>query len=909
MTENLVYAVQLKKWIIDNGYDLQAFRDLFALVSAEISGNPDFNHDLTFEVTASLKNWLAEYMQVSPEREIEECAKLMESCLLLEAPYLVDSYFQYIELDIPDPYKRFYLPRRRVLRPIIDAYQEVYDGKLDFLSVSQPKRTGKCILATETVWTPVGKRQMRDLKVGDYVIGANGVPTKVLGVYPQKEKKRIYEIEFTETGKSKQVTVVECCKDHLWEVSTEDSRYKHKPARIMTTLELMGGTLKRGKDKHNNYAVEYVKPVEFAEKPVLIDPWLVGVLIGDGGLSGGNIMVSNTEPDIVGRIKSISERYGCAVSTYDDVTYRLSCSHKLRSGVIELGLFGKRSFEKFIPDSYLHNSVEVRTALLQGLCDTDGFVESGGLEYSTASEQLANDIQFLVKSLGGKAGCKKVSAGYTKDGEFHRCRDSYRLQINFPKGGVVPVTSKKHLAKYKPCRGTLYHFINDIRETDRYADMICIEVEDERALYAITDNFILTHNTTSGLRLTTMMAGRKPDGNIFATGKGEGLVKSFFGGLNDIYETPEVYRRYLEVFPKAPKVKQNAEELTIDLAVERRFSSITCRPIDGSVVGNTEANVLLYIDDCVKNHEEARNIARLEFLCEKITDDILGRRIEGCPIIIQGTKYSLHDPITMLQDKATQLGWRWKEVAIPALDPVTDQSNWTIYSPDRKPIFTTEYYQNERNLVTAETWAAEFQQEPYEAKGRMFPEEQLNRFTNLPVDMEPDTIIAACDTAGDGSDYCSMPIAYVYGQEVYIVDVVFDDSAPTFTKAECANKLVEHNVKRVTFESNSAGGYFGRDVMELVEANGGRCSARFKYSVANKLTRMENASDNIIKYYYFLDKTCYAAGSQYDTFMKNVVRMTRSGKVSHDDGPDSLALLENEMRNTPKPATVYRHVL
>lgn len=558
MTENLVYAVQLKKWIIDNGYDLQAFRDLFALVSAEISGNPDFNHGLTFEVTASLKNWLAEYMQVSPEREVEECAKLMESCLLLEAPYLVDSYFQYIELDIPDPYKRFYLPRRRVLRPIIDAYQEVYDGKLDFLSVSQPKRTGK---------------------------------------------------------------------------------------------------------------------------------------------------------------------------------------------------------------------------------------------------------------------------------------------------------------------------------------------------------------TTSGLRLTTMMAGRKPDGNIFATGKGEGLVKSFFGGLNDIYETPEVYRRYLEVFPKAPKVKQNAEELTIDLATERRFSSITCRPIDGSVVGNTEANVLLYIDDCVKNHEEARNIARLEFLCEKITDDILGRRIEGCPIIIQGTKYSLHDPITMLQDKATQLGWRWKEVAIPALDPVTDQSNWTIYSPDRKPIFTTEYYQNERNLVTAETWAAEFQQEPYEAKGRMFPEEQLNRFTNLPVDMEPDTIIAACDTAGDGSDYCSMPIAYVYGQEVYIVDVVFDDSAPTFTKAECANKLVEHNVKRVTFESNSAGGYFGRDVMELVEANGGRCSARFKYSVANKLTRMENASDNIIKYYYFLDKTCYAAGSQYDTFMKNVVRMTRSGKVSHDDGPDSLALLENEMRNTPKPATVYRHIL
>lgn len=698
MTENLVYAVQLKKWIIDNGYDLQAFRDLFALVSAEISGNPDFNHDLTFEVTASLKKWLAEYMQVSPEREIEECAKLMESCLLLEAPYLVDSYFQYIELDIPDPYKRFYLPRRRVLRPIIDAYQEVYDGKLDFLSVSQPKRTGKALRLSQRILTPAGTTAMGDLKAGDKVLSRNGDTATVLGVYPQGAKQ-LYRVTL-DNGAS-----AECCVEHIWHIL-------HIGAHLWT------------EDCPTSAMMEY--------------------------LSAGN--------DIA------------------------------------------------IP--------------------------------------MINGTFSRVASIVGT-----------------------------------------HLEEAQ-----------------------CIEVDHPSKLYAL-ENEILTHNTTSGLRLTTMMAGRKPDGNIFATGKGEGLVKSFFGGLNDIYETPEVYRRYLEVFPKAPKVKQNAEELTIDLAAERRFSSITCRPIDGSVVGNTEANVLLYIDDCVKNHEEARNIARLEFLCEKITDDILGRRIEGCPIIIQGTKYSLHDPITMLQDKATQLGWRWKEVAIPALDPVTDQSNWTIYSPDRKPIFTTEYYQNERNLVTAETWAAEFQQEPYEAKGRMFPEEQLNRFTNLPVDMEPDTIIAACDTAGDGSDYCSMPIAYVYGQEVYIVDVVFDDSAPTFTKAECANKLVEHNVKRVTFESNSAGGYFGRDVMELVEANGGRCSARFKYSVANKLTRMENASDNIIKYYYFLDKTCYAAGSQYDTFIKNVVRMTRSGKVSHDDGPDSLALLENEMRNTPKPATVYRHVL
>lgn len=417
-----------------------------------------------------------------------------------------------------------------------------------------------------------------------------------------------------------------------------------------------------------------------------------------------------------------------------------------------------------------------------------------------------------------------------------------------------------------------------------------------------------TGKTTSGLRFSLMMGGRKPDGCIFATGKGEGLVKSFFGGINETFDDPQTYKRFLDVFPESNKVAQNADELTIHLQKKRRFATFTCRPIDGSIVGNTEANVLLYIDDCVKNHEEARNRDRLEFLCEKITDDVLGRRIEGTPIIIQGTKYSLYDPITFLQEKAGQMGWRWKEVAIPALDPITDESNWEILKEGKK-IFTTEYYRNERKLVTEEAWASEFQQEPFEAKGRLFPADKLNYFEKLPVDMEPDAIMAACDSADKGTDYCSMPVAYVYGKEVYIADVVYDNAGTEHTKPECANMLIKHNVKTVTFESNSAGGYFGRDVMKIVDDNGGRCSARYKFNTTNKITRMENAADNIIRYYYFLDPKCYERNSQYDKFMRNVTTMTRSGKVKNDDGPDSLALLENEMRSTPKKAAILHGIL
>lgn len=418
-----------------------------------------------------------------------------------------------------------------------------------------------------------------------------------------------------------------------------------------------------------------------------------------------------------------------------------------------------------------------------------------------------------------------------------------------------------------------------------------------------------TGKTTGGLRLALMMGGREPTGSIFAVGKGEGLVKRFYGGLTQTFENEAMYKRFLKVFPESLKVNQSAESLSIDLKEKSpsTFPTFTCRPIDGAIVGCTEANVLVYIDDCVKNHEEARNRDRLEFLCEKVTDDVLGRRLEGTPIIIQGTKYSLYDPIAALQQKADELEWKWKEVAVPALDPITDESNWEIYRKDKKglrKIFTTDYYRKERKLVSEETWAAEFQQEPFEAKGRMFPENELNYFEELPLDKEPDAIMAACDSADKGDDSCSMPIGYVYGHEVYIVDVVFDNAGVQFTKPECANMLINHNVKTVTFESNGAGEYFGRDVMEIVKEQGGRCSARYKFNCSNKITRMENARDNIIRDYYFRDFRKMGRSTQYYKFMKELTTMTRSGKVKHDDAPDSLALFENEMRSGTRKPTI-----
>lgn len=406
-----------------------------------------------------------------------------------------------------------------------------------------------------------------------------------------------------------------------------------------------------------------------------------------------------------------------------------------------------------------------------------------------------------------------------------------------------------------------------------------------------------TGKTTLGLLFVLFRSGISPTGSSICSGAGNDLVKSFYTGCLDVLNKPEEYTFY-DMFPSATLVSTNADEKTIHLAKKKRFATITCRSIDGALTGSTEATPegVMYLDDLVSDELEANNRTRLDTLWDKVRGDLLGRRLEGCPIVAQGTRYSLYDPLGRLQEIAPTMGWRTKVVEIPALDPITDESNFEIVLNGKK-MFTTDYYRKERELVTPVQWASQFQQEPYESKGLTFPEDKLNRYMELPVDIEPDTIIAVCDTAESGSDSCSMPIAYIYGDDVFIHDVVFDNSTADVTKPQCAKKLVEHKVSTVTFESNNAGSYFARDVDEMVKKLGGKTSVRTKRTISNKQTRIEFASDGILKHFYFKDKSKYERGSQYGLFMKELTTYTRSGKVPHDDAPDSLSLLENMIRN------------
>lgn len=231
-----------------------------------------------------------------------------------------------------------------------------------------------------------------------------------------------------------------------------------------------------------------------------------------------------------------------------------------------------------------------------------------GLKVSARAKELIE--QFVLKLTGGTMDdlelfCAEKDTEYKIVDDYYsvlQCEAAYLVDSFFR---YIEVDEKDPYKRfYFPRRKVLQPVVSAYQEIyDGKLDFLSVS-QPKR-----------TGKTTGGLKLAEMMGGRDPDGSIFAVGKGEGLVKRFYGGLLQDFETERTYKRFLSVFPQATKIGErdykSAENLSIDLKGKNIFPTFTCRPIDGAIVGCTEANVLVYIDDCVKNHEEARNRDRL----------------------------------------------------------------------------------------------------------------------------------------------------------------------------------------------------------------------------------------------------------------------------------------------------------
>lgn len=350
---------------------------------------------------------------------------------------------------------------------------------------------GKAQPLDAKVLTPTGFTTMGQIKVGDKVIGSDGKPHTVIGVYPQGEKE-VFEVTFRDGSRTR------CCEDHLWFTQTRGERDRGLAGAVRTLRDIRR-TLRYG--THFNHGVPRVQPVEFdtVEEDILIDPWLLGMYLGDG-CDCGNIRITNPEADIQQKISaSLSNQDVCVQA--NDGSVRVKAKRKtnkpskMKMALEELGLTGLKAHDKFIPIRYLHASIQQRLDLLRGLLDSDGFVtQPGAIEFCTVSPQLAQDICFLIRSLGGSARqTQKKNPVFTYRGQKRNGQTAYRIFASFPKG-IVPVSSQKHLAKWTEPKWGIRHTIRSVEPVGRRVCQ-CIRIDAVDSLY-VTDDFILTHNST-----------------------------------------------------------------------------------------------------------------------------------------------------------------------------------------------------------------------------------------------------------------------------------------------------------------------------------------------------------------------------------------------------------------------------
>lgn len=381
------------------------------------------------------------------------------------------------------------------------AHQDQVEAILWVLETYKPQAFScdKMQPVSEPVLTPSGWIPIGDLSVGDSVIGSDGSPTKVMGVYPQTDR-RVMKVTFSDGSWTR------CGPEHLWTVSRTVSR--KKKSHTLTTEQLKG-FMDAGIGPWNIPILS--SPVEYDVAPELpIDPYLLGFLIGDGNLRKRSVRFSTADEEIVSRLKDIipddleiryQSKYDYHISTKEHRQKRRedgTWCHKnsLLESLRDLGLAGKYSHEKFIPEIYKYASVEDRISIIRGIMDSDGYCLNEGRSFGirSSSEQLIQDVIEIVESLGGSGNYN--SHRTFCNGKEHRT--AYRATLAFP-ADINPFNLARKRDAVKPRLRGYGRFVRSIEPMED-EDSVCIRVEAEDSLYT-TRHCILTHNTGLGLPL------------------------------------------------------------------------------------------------------------------------------------------------------------------------------------------------------------------------------------------------------------------------------------------------------------------------------------------------------------------------------------------------------------------------
>ncbi len=345
---------------------------------------------------------------------------------------------------------------------------------------------GKALRTDQPVLTPTGWRPIGELKPGDDVMTPSGESTKIKYVFPQGEKE-LFELKTTLGGS------VICCGEHLW--TTSERSKGHRFETVVTTDHIRKTLHSGGWRKEINHRLPSIKPQLFNQIDPEVDPYVLGAWLGDG--TKKTTSLTNPEESIFEEVK---RRAPCATKESSNTLTISLKDAGFRSYLRSSELFELGSHERFIPKECLVASIEFRSKLLQGLMDTDGWTTDGMAGYSTSSSRLADDLQFLVCSLGGYARRHlKTGVGYKDgNGNFIECRDAHVMAISLPDELDFPFYASVHKREGygKPQNQARYrtHYIESVEPVGK-GDAVCIAIEHPSAMF-VTKDFIPTHNSS-----------------------------------------------------------------------------------------------------------------------------------------------------------------------------------------------------------------------------------------------------------------------------------------------------------------------------------------------------------------------------------------------------------------------------
>lgn len=417
--------------------------------------------------------------------------------------------------------------------------------------------------------------------------------------------------------------------------------------------------------------------------------------------------------------------------------------------------------------------------------------------------------------------------------------------------------------------------------------------------------------TTLLMFFVTWLIGRNSESSNLYSAYSDTITKAFYNGVLETIQDPATYL-WKDVFPKAKIVQTNAQDETLNIDRKKRYPSLICRSLYGTLNGACDCNGVLISDDLIGGIEEALNKDRLVAAWGKVDNNLLTRAKEKAKILWCGTRWSMVDPagirMDLLENDERFRGRRYRIINLPALNE-NDESNFDYaYGVG----FNTDYYLQrrasfERNNDMA-SWQAQYMGEPIERDGALFSPGEFRYYNGVLPDEEPDRIFMAVDPAFGGGDFVASPVCFQYGDDIYVHDVVYDNGDKKITQPLLAQAVIKYNVAAMQIEANKSTEAYKEGVQEELRKQERRINLTTKAAPSDKAKyqRIFDKAPDIREMMIFRESG--KRSKAYSLFMQNVFSYKMFAKNKNDDAPDSLAMAIAMVRNTSGHAKVFKRI-